>query len=48
MMRGPVHPVTGPVRWLPDHDRRGLTGMIDRALDLLDDFGDRIRDAFTR
>jgi hypothetical protein len=40
-------PVSGPVRWLPQR-RAGLVGVVDRALDVLDTLGDRIREVITR
>ncbi len=39
-------PVSGPVRWLPQ--RRGLVGLVERALDALDVIGDEVRRVLVR
>lgn len=41
-------PVSGPVRWLPRPRTGGLVGLVERALDVLDTIGDRVRDVLQR
>lgn len=41
-------PVSGPVRWLPRHRMTTLGRLVDRALDVLDQVGDTVREAFVR